>query len=270
MVLVYTAVSILITIGFNADVNAQAGAYATGILAMMVSGSIAVTISALRRGQRRAGSAFALLSLILLYALAANVIAKPDGLAISAFFILGIIAISLVSRVARTTELRADIIRFDDAARRFVADSLDYDGALNLIANRRQDGDAQEYAEKEVDQRGQNAVPGTADVIFLEIDIIDPSNFAGTLDVHGVEVDGHRILRVESPAAPNAIAAILLALRDTTGVIPHSYFEWSEGNPLAHLMRYLLLGRGDTPPVVREIIRKHEPDPARRPRIHVG
>jgi len=270
VVLVYTAVSILITIGFNADVNAQAGAYATGILAMMVSGSIAVTISAFRRGNRRSGAGFALLSLILLYALAANVIEKPDGLTISAFFILGIIAISLVSRVARTTELRADLIRFDDNTRRFIADSLDYDGALNLIANRRQTGDTKEYAEKEFEQRGQNAVPGTADIIFLEIDIIDPSNFGGTLDVHGVEVDGHRILRVESPAAPNAIAAILLALRDTAGVIPHAYFEWSEGNPLAHLMRYLLLGRGDTPPVVREIIRKHEPDPARRPRIHVG
>ena len=270
VVLVYTAVSILITIGFNADVNAQAGAYATGILAMMVSGSIAVTISALRRRQRLAGTGFALLSLILLYALAANVIEKPDGLTISAFFILGIIAISLVSRVARTTELRADLIRFDENARRFIADSLDYDGALNLIANRRQAGDNQEYSEKEYEQRGQNAVPGTADVIFLEIDIIDPSNFGGTLDVYGVDVDGHRVLRVESPAAPNAIAAVLLALRDTAGVIPHAYFEWSEGNPLAHLMRYLLLGRGDTPPVVREILRKHESDPARRPRIHVG
>ncbi|MFF1383529.1 amino acid transporter [Arthrobacter sp. NPDC058288] len=270
VVLVYTGVSILITIGFNADVNAQAGAYATGILAMMVSGSIAVTISAFSRGSRRSGAGFALLSLILLYALAANVIEKPDGLTISAFFILGIIAISLVSRVARTTELRADLIRFDENSRRFIADSLDYDGALNLIANRRQSGDSREYADKEYEQRGQNAVPGTADVIFLEIDIIDPSNFGGTLDVRGVEVDGHRVLRVESPAAPNAIAAILLALRDTAGVIPHAYFEWSEGNPLAHLMRYLLLGRGDTPPVVREIIRKHEPDPARRPRIHVG
>jgi hypothetical protein len=270
VVLVYTAVSILITLGFNADVNAQAGAYATGILAMMVSGSIAVTISAFRQGNRRSGYGFALLSLILLYARAANVVEKPDGLTISAFFILGIIAISLVSRVARTTELRADVIRFDENARRFIADSLDYDGALNLIANRRQAGDKQEYAEKEYEQRGQNAVPGTADVIFLEIDIIDPSNFGGTLDVNGVEVDGHRILRVESPAAPNAIAAILLALRDTADVIPHAYFEWSEGNPLAHLMRYLLLGRGDTPPVVREIIRKHETDPARRPRIHVG
>ena len=270
VVLVYTAVSVLITIGFNADVNAQAGAYATGILAMMVSGSIAVTISALRRRQRLAGTGFALLSLILLYALAANVIEKPDGLTISAFFILGIIAISLVSRVARTTELRADVIRFDENARRFIADSLDYDGALNLIANRRQAGDNQEYSEKEYEQRGQNAVPGTADVIFLEIDIIDPSNFGGTLDVYGVDVDGHRVLRVESPAAPNAIAAVLLALRDTAGVIPHAYFEWSEGNPLAHLMLYLLLGRGDTPPVVREILRKHESDPARRPRIHVG
>jgi hypothetical protein len=270
VVLVYTAVSILITIAFKADVNAQAGAYATGILAMMVSGAVAVTVSAQRRGRRRAAVAFAVLTLILLYALIENVIEKPDGLAISVFFIVGIVVISLVSRVARTTELRADVIRFDGPARRFITESLAHDGALNLIANRRQAGDVREYAEKEADQRGRNAVPGTADVLFLEIDIIDPSDFGGVLDVKGVEVGGHRVLRAQSPAAPNAIAAILLALRDATGVLPHAYFEWSEGNPLAHLMRYLLLGRGDTAPVVREILREHEPDPARRPRIHVG
>jgi hypothetical protein len=270
VVLIYTAVSIIITIGFHASVDAQAGAYATGILVMMVSGSVAVTISAIRRRQRAAGIAFTILTLVLLYALVENIREKPDGLTISAFFIIGIVVISLVSRISRTTEIRADRIEFDDAARRFIADSLAHDGALNLIANRRSSGDREEYAEKEAAQRGMNPVPGAADVLFLEIDVVDPSEFSETLKVRGVEVDGHRVLRANSPAAPNAIAAILFALRDATGVRPHAYFEWSEGNPLGHLFRYLLLGRGDTPPVVREIIRESEPDPALRPGIHVG
>lgn len=270
VVLVYTSISILITVGFNADVNAQAGAYATGILAMLVSGALAVTISAIRRKQRAAATGFTALTVVMLYALSANVVEKPDGITISGFFILGIVVVSLVSRISRTTELRVDRIEFDAAARQFITDSLEFDGRLNLIANRPHARDGDEYAGKEAAQREMNPVPGTADVIFLEIDITDPSEFRDTLQVRGIEVDGHRVLRAQSPAAPNAIAAILLALRDATGVRPHAYFEWSEGNPLAHLMRYLLLGRGDTAPVVREIIRENEPDPDFRPGIHVG
>jgi hypothetical protein len=270
VVLVYTAISVLITIAFGADVNAQAGAYATGILAMMVSGAVAVSISAIRRRQRGAAVGFVVLTLVLLYALVENVIEKPDGIAISALFILGIIVVSLVSRVSRTTELRADRIEFDEQARRFIADSLAHDGSLNIIANKRQGGDLAEYSEKEAEQRGMNPVPGAADILFLEIDVVDPSEFSNVLQVQGVEIDGYRILRADSPAAPNAIAAILLTLRDVTGVRPRCYFEWSEGNPLGHLFRYLLLGRGDTAPVVREIIRSSEKDPARRPAIHVG
>ncbi|MDQ2707531.1 MAG: amino acid transporter [Actinomycetota bacterium] len=270
VVLVYTAVSIAITVGFGADVNSQAGAYATGILAMMVSGAVAVTISSARRRQRRATAAFAVLTIVLLFALAANVIEKPDGIAISGVFIGGIIAISLVSRVSRTTELRADRIEFDEAARGFITDSLAFDGRLDLVANRRQAGDRAEYAEKESAQRGMNPVPRAADVLFLEIEVIDPSDFSDVLAVHGIEVAGHRVLRAHSPAAPNAIAAILLALRDATGVRPHCYFEWAEGNPVSHLLRYLILGQGDTPPIVREILRQVEDDPTRRPGIHVG
>jgi hypothetical protein len=270
VVLVYTAISIAITIAFGADVNAQAGAYATGILAMMVSGAVAVTTSAIRRRRRPAAVGFSVLTLVLLYALIDNVIEKPDGLTISAFFILGIVVISLVSRVTRTTEIRADHIDFDDTARRFITESLTHDGQLHMVANRRQAGDLAEYDEKEAAQRGMNPVPGAADILFLEVDVVDPSEFSGALCVRGVEVDGHRVLRAEAPAAPNAIAAILLALQEATGVRPHCYFEWSEGNPLGHLFRYLLLGRGDTPPVVREILREVEPDPARRPGIHVG
>lgn len=270
VVLVYTAISIGITIAFRADVNAQAGAYATGILAMMVSGAVAVTISALRAKQRKAGVGFAILTLILVYALVDNIIEKPDGIAISAVFVAGIIVVSLISRVSRTTELRADRIELDEPARRFIAESIINDGDLDIVANRRQSGDESEYEYKESEQRRMNPVPGRNDVLFLEVEVHDPSEFSGVLSVRGVEVDDHRVLRVGSAAAPNAIAAVLLALRDATGVIPHCYFAWAEGSPVAHLFRYLLLGRGDTAPVVREIIRKIEPDPSRRPVIHVG
>ena len=270
VVLVYTTISVIITIAFQADVDAQAGAYATGILAMMVSASVAVLISAVRRRQPYATTGYSVLSLILGYALVDNVIEKPDGLAISALFVLGIVVVSVISRVSRTTEIRAETIEFDEAARRFIADSLKYDGRLSMIANRIGAGDAAEYEEKEEAQRRLNPVPGHADVLFLEINVVDPSEFREMLQVRGVEVDGHRVLRADSPAAPNAIAAILLAMRDATGVRPHAYFEWSEGNPLLHLVRYILLGRGDTPPVVREILREVDKDPPKRPVIHVG
>ncbi|MDI6104080.1 amino acid transporter [Actinoplanes sp. NEAU-A12] len=270
VVLVYTIISVVLTIAFDADVDAQAGAYATGILAMMVSGAFAVTVAVFRAQQHLAGAGFGLLTAILCYALVENVIDKPDGITISAMFVAGIIAVSLISRVSRTTELRTDRIEFDDNARRFITDTIEYDGRINLIANRRQAGDAAEYAGKEREQRDDNPVPGSADVIFLEIDVVDPSAFSDTLTVRGIEVDGHRVLRAEAPAAPNAIAAILLALRDTTGVRPHCYFAWAEGSPVVHMIRYFLLGRGDTAPVAREIIREHEQDPTRRPGIHVG
>ena len=270
VVLVYTGISIVITIAFNADVNAQAGAYATGILAMMVSGSVAVTIAAYRKRERRGSFGFTVLTVVLLYALVANVIEKPDGIAISSLFIAGIITVSLVSRVYRATELRVERIEFNATAQRLIAEALAEGGQINVIANRRETGKREEYAEKEASQRGMNPVPSHARILFLEVDVVDPSTFSQTLRVRGVEVEEYRILRVESAVVPNTIAAILLALRDATGVRPQCYFEWAEGNPIAYLFKYLLFGRGDTAPLVREILRENEKDPALRPSIHVG
>jgi hypothetical protein len=107
-------------------------------------------------------------------------------------------------------------------------------------------------------------------VIFLEVKPGDASAFSDTLHVKGVDVDGHHILRCTSPAVPNAIAGLLLDLRDRTYSIPHAYFGWTEGNPIAYLLKFLAFGEGDTAPVCREILRQAEPMPERRPRIHVG
>jgi len=269
VVLVYTLVSIGITIVFKADVNAQAGAYATGILAMMVSGAVAVTVSAVRRRHRRAIVGFTVLTLILLYALVDNVREKPDGITISALFIAGILVISIWSRMTRAFELRVTEVNPDATAQAFIGDCARR--TVRLVANEPDAGDAQEYAEKRLQIMDDHDLTGDQEFIFVEITVKDPSEFATSLDVHG-EVKHHRyrVLTIESAAVPNALAALLLYIRDETGCRPHIYFEWTEGHPVVNFFHFLLGGVGEVAPVTREVLRRAEPDRSRRPHVHAG
>ena len=269
VVLVYTLLSILITIAFNADVNAQAGAYATGILAMMVSGAVAVTISAARRRRRVATAGFTVLTLILLYALTANVIEKPDGITISALFIAGILAVSIWSRLSRAFELRVTDVQLDSTAQMFIRDCARR--TVRLVANEADAGDAAEYSEKRLQIMKDHDLTDEQDFIFVEVTVKDPSEFATQLDVHG-EVKHHRyrVLTVESSTVPNALAALLLQIRDQTGHRPHIYFEWTEGHPAANFIRFMFGGVGEVAPVTREVVRRAEPDRSIRPHVHAG
>jgi hypothetical protein len=271
LVLIYTAIAFVVTIIFEANVDAQSGAYATGILAMMSSAAIAVMLTALRGGARLRVIAFGSVTLVFLYATGANILERPDGIKIALFFIGAIVITSLVSRVWRTTELRADRIELDEKASNFV-DEASKGEKIHILAHRRRGtaDDPEEYGSKEAEQREDNHVPEDLPILFLEVDVSDPSEFADVLEVRGVEVDSHKVLRAESPTVPNAIAAILLHVRDTTGKEPHCYFGWTEGNPLAYLFRYVLFGEGDTAPVTHEVLREAEPDRKWRPAIHVG
>ncbi len=267
LVLVITAICFAVTIIFKADVDAQGGAYATGVLVLMSSAAIAVTISAKKR-KNVWWTAFAAISLVFIYTTITNVFERPDGIKIASFFIFTIIAASFISRVMRTTEVRIDKIVLDEKAREFL-DELAH-GEIRIVANRLETGDVEEYRFKEHEKRVDNHIPSSDPILFYEITPGDASEFKGKLKIYGVDINGYKILRTSAPAVPNAIAAFLLYLRDTTGKIPHAYFGWSEGNPLKYLLRYVLFGEGDTAPVTREILRKAEPNPALRPNVHVG
>jgi hypothetical protein len=106
MVFIYTAIAFAIVIIFKVSTEAQAGAYATGVLFVMSSAAVAVTLAARRTGSKRATFAFALVTLVLAYTTVANVFERPDGIKIASFFIVTIIIVSLASRVRRSLELR--------------------------------------------------------------------------------------------------------------------------------------------------------------------
>ena len=267
LVLVYTAIAFVVTVVFKADVEAQGGAYATGVLVLMSSAAVAVTVSAFRH--RKHGWLFLVVCLVFAYTTVLNVIERPEGIKIASFFIASIIIASFVSRVLRTTELRVERIELDETAQAFITQVARRD-EIRLVANRRQAGDANEYCLKEKEQREDNHIPASDPILFLEVEIGDASEFSNVLKVQGIETEGYKVLRAKSAAVPNAIAALLLHLRDTTGKIPHAYFGWSEGNPLVYLLKYVLFGYGETAPVTREVLRQAEPDPERRPAIHVG
>jgi hypothetical protein len=269
LVLVYTAIAFAVTIIFAADVDAQAGAYATGVLAMMTSAAFAVTLSTYRRGSKTGALAFGMVTVVFIYAFVANEIQRPDGIIISSFFIVAIIFTSLVSRVYRSLELRQERIELDETARRFI-DEASRGGDIHLVAHRRRTGTKEEYASKQEEQREDNHIPRGVPILFLEVDVEDASEFEDVLEVSGVEVGGHKVLRARSSVVPNAIAALLLHLRDTTDKTPHCYFGWTEGNPIVYLFRFLLFGEGDTAPVTHEVLREAEPDSKRRPAVHVG
>ncbi len=275
LTLLFTLIAFLVTFVFQADVNAQGGAYATGVLVLMSSAAIAVFLSARAKRQRSAVIGFALITLVFIYTTIVNIIERPDGLKIALFFIAAIIFVSILSRVNRSTELRITDIQLDDTAEQFLQNSIHHCGELHIIANKRQAGDWGEYQDKELSEREDHHIDSREPVLFFEVTISDASEFVGKLQVEGIEIPSpngskYHVLRATAPAVPNAIAAFLLYMRDRSTMTPHCYFTWSEITPLANVSRFLFFGEGDTAPMTREIIRQSEPKPRRRPRVHVG
>ncbi len=268
LVVVFASIAFVVTWVFDANVDKQSGAYATGVLVLMTSASIAVTISARRRRKTPATIGFGLIAAVFVYTTVLNIIERPDGVRIAGLFILGIMIVSLWSRVGRAFELRTDEVILDDAAKGYLFAAAK--GAIHIVAHEPDENEEHTLIIKERQERASSYIPDGEPIIFLEVTVSDASDFKSDLHVRGIERDGFEVLLMTSPVVPNSIAALLLHIRDVTGVLPGVYFEWTEGSPVANLFRFLFTGEGEVAPTTREVLRRAEPNRDRRPTVHVA
>jgi hypothetical protein len=263
LVLVFMAVAFTVTRLFHAQVDAQGGAYATGVLVLITSASCAVTIAARTLFSRLA---LGLVSLIFIYTTLVNIYERPEGLKISCMFIVTMVFLSLVSRAFRSTELRITVA-LDPQAQALIAESANK--TVRLIAfNPRNTSNDREQAKREL--RALHGLMHDESIYFIEVQRGDTSEFTETVAIQGCRDGSNRVLRARSPAIANAIAALLIQITQSTGCIPQVYFHWTDVDPVVNLLRFIFLGEGDTAPLTHEILRRAIKDSSQRPVVHVS
>ncbi|NBX48027.1 MAG: amino acid transporter, partial [Chloroflexi bacterium] len=128
--------------------------YATGVLVLMMSGAFAVTLKYREEGRKVMVWFFSFITFVFIYTLIVNVLERPDGVKIASVFIASIIAISMLSRAWRSTELRTSIstITADEEAMRIIEEYRESD------PNQRQGSPRRELIHLICDRpRGENA-----------------------------------------------------------------------------------------------------------------
>jgi hypothetical protein len=265
LVLVFMTVAFAVTRLFHADVDAQGGAYATGVLVLITSASFAVTLAA-RNGWPRLG--LGLITVLFIYTTLVNIYERPEGLKISCIFIFTMIFMSLVSRAFRSTELRITGIELDDQAQALLAESPKK--TIRLIAWNPHHSYGKDREQAKVQLRQLHGLSPDDTIYFFEVERGDASDFTEHLRVHGRRDGGNRILHARSAVVANSFAALLIYLKRTTGCIPHVYFHWTDVNPVTNVMRFIFLGEGDTAPLTHEVLRRAIKDPEQRPVVHVS
>jgi hypothetical protein len=218
--------------------------------------------------QTRARWFYLPVALVFIYTTCMNIWERPEGLKISCFFIATILFVSFVSRATRSTELRITGVHLSEDARTLLRSCSE--DAIRVIALK-----PKPRTEKDLDEidglvHRVHGLAAETKIIFLEVERMDASEFRERLSVDGDRIGKHCILNAKSPMVANSIAAFLIHVERSTGRVPHIYFKWKEGNPVANIFRFLFLGEGDVAPVTHEVLRKAVPDMQHRPIVHVS
>jgi hypothetical protein len=272
LVLLFTAINLLVTWIFEANVDAQGGAYATGVLVLITSACVATVIDI---WQRRAGTwirriswPFALITAVFIYTTVVNEVEKGfQGLMISLCFILAILVTSFWSRWSRSRELRFAGFKLPDPETRLMWDTIRHLELTMLVPHR---PGRRSLANKEAQIRREHRIPRDLIIVFVEVELADASDFVNEPVLHIAQEEGRYVMKITGAASiAHTLAAVALEMAKV-GRPPEIHFGWTDDSPVSGTLGFLLFGEGNVPWMVRDLIRRAEPDETRRPVIIIA
>ena len=246
LVLVLLAIDVLVTIAFHADVESQGGAYATGVLVLMLSAAVAAALSLWREKHRLMSSYCWAVSVVFLYTLIDNIFERPDGIVIATIFITLIVSFSAASRYERSTELRVAGLKIADEASAALWHSI-VNKKVNLVPVRSMVAEARRRKAAQIGRYYQVHGP----LAFIHVNLLDNrSEFLANLQMRVTRDDGHYLIEISQAIAIANTIAYISELLDPIGI----FLGLSRQNPMSQAMRYLLWGEGETGLMVYTIL----------------
>lgn len=271
LVLLFTFINLVVTLIFKADVDAQSDAYATGVLVLITSACVAAVIDIYRERNgawyKRISWPFFLITIVFCYTTAALILEKPVGLHIAGCFIGAVLVTSFASRVYRSRELRFSGFYIPDGESKLYWDTIKHLELSVLVPHR---PGRRSLASKELAIRQEHRIPRDITIIFVEVVLLDASEFLQEPTLEIRFEDGRYVMKISRAASiAHTLAALSLEMAKY-GRPPEIHFGWTEERPLTGTLGFLLFGEGNIPWMVRELLRRAEPNEEKRPRVIIA
>jgi hypothetical protein len=249
LVLVLFSVSVVVTAVFKANVEAQGGAYATGVLVLMLSAAIAAALALFREARWALSFYCWIVAAIFAYTLVDNVIERPDGIIIASIFILAIIIISGVSRYHRATELRISAVTFSDAESATLWREI-CGKKVHLAPIRTVTPEARRAKLAEIRKHYQ----ARGSVAFVHVHLVDNrSEFLAPIQLEIRREEQSYIINVSGAIAIANTIAYLSELVDPIGI----FLGLTRQNLMVQALRFILFGEGETGLLVYTILLRY-------------
>jgi hypothetical protein len=249
LVLVLFTIDVVVTLVFQADVEAQSGAYATGVLVLILSAAFAATLALWREGRRAMASYTGLLCVVFAYTLADNCVERPDGLIIGSVFTVLLMATSALSRSIRSVEMRIPVGYFADVESWRMGPAM-RGKKVHLVPIKTSSPEARRRKKAELDRYYSVRGP----LFFLHVSLLDNrSEFQAPFEITLWKEGDDYVGAVHGAVAiANTIAFISEAI-DPISV----FIGLTRQDLMEQALRYLVFGEGETGLMVYTILLRY-------------